>query len=223
MISARTRQLPRPHSSSRPHPGSRARHSALSFGVVAAVTALLLAGCSAPDQLAIDYGAGGNKNYVAGDGSILEILPANRTEPVVFTGTTDTGTEVSSADYKGRVLVVNFWAGYCAPCRAEAPELQKLSQKWADRGASFLGVNTYDEAGTAQAFARTYGVTYPSVIDANSGAVQLAFAGTVAPSALPTTIVLDGSGRVAARILGQIESASILDAIIKTVVEGDAQ
>ena len=199
------------------------RHSAIRFGVVATASMLLLVGCTATDQLAIDYGSGGNKNYVAGDGSILEIPTANRKDPIVFTGVTDAGDEVASSDYQGTVLVVNFWAGYCAPCRAEAPELEKLSQKWASRGARFLGVNTYDEAPTAQAFARNYGVTYPSVIDANSGAVQLAFAGTVAPSALPTTIILDGSGRVAARILGQIESASILDAIIKNVVDGDTK
>lgn len=185
--------------------------------------ALALAGCSSADQLAIDYGSGGNKNYVAGDGSILEIPPENRTKTIEFTGTTETGAEVSSDDYRGEALVVNFWAGYCAPCRAEAPELQKLSQKWADRGAKFLGVNTYDEPASVQAFARNYGVTYPSIIDVHSGTVQLAFAGTVAPSALPTTIVLDAKGRVAARILGQIESASILDAIIKRVVEGDGQ
>ncbi|MBN9152329.1 MAG: TlpA family protein disulfide reductase [Cryobacterium sp.] len=202
---------------------SSARASVLRFAAFAVAGALLLAGCSAQDQLAIDYGSGGNKNYVAGDGSILEIQPENRKDPIVFTGTTDTGTEVSSSDYRGQALVVNFWAGYCAPCRAEAPELEKLSQKWADRGASFLGINTYDEAATAQAFARNYGVTYPSILDASTGAVQLSFAGTVAPSALPTTIVLDSSGRVAARILGQIESASILDAIIKTVVDEDAQ
>ncbi|WP_232842005.1 TlpA family protein disulfide reductase [Terrimesophilobacter mesophilus] len=191
-----------------------------SLGIAAV---LLLSGCSAPDQLAIDYGSGGNKNYVAGDGSILEIPPANRKDPIVFKGVTDAGSDVSSGDYLGNALVVNFWAGYCAPCRAEAPELEKLSVKWADRGAAFLGVNTYDEPAQSQAFARKYGVSYPSVIDVHSGTVQLAFAGTVAPSALPTTIVLDSSGRVAARILGQIESASILDAIIKRVVEGDAK
>ena len=195
----------------------------MTIGTLAVAAMLLLAGCSAPDQLAIDYGSGGNKNYVAGDGSILEIPPANRKDPIVFKGVTDAGADVSSDAYLGKALVVNFWAGYCAPCRAEAPELEKLSVKWADRGAAFLGVNTYDEPAQAQAFARKYGVSYPSVIDVHSGTVQLAFAGTVAPSALPTTIVLDSSGRVAARILGQIESASILDAIIKTVVEGDAK
>ena len=193
----------------------------LRFAALAAVSTLVLAGCTV-DQLALDYGSGGNKNYVAGDGSVLEIAPGDRTDTIVFEGVTDAGLTVSSADYAGDVLVVNFWAGYCAPCRVEAPELEKLSQKWAGDGAAFLGVNTYDEPETSLAFARTYGVTYPSIIDAKSGAVQLAFAGTVAPSALPTTIVLDREGRVAARILGQLPAASILDAIIKTLVAEDA-
>lgn len=195
----------------------------LRLTALAAVSTLLLAGCTTTDQLAIDYGSGGNKNYVAGDGTVLELAPGERTKPVTFEGVTDAGLTVSSKDYAGEVLVVNFWAGYCAPCRVEAPLLEKLSQKWSGDGVAFLGVNTYDEAETSLAFARTYGVTYPSVIDARSGAVQLAFAGTVAPSALPTTIVLDREGRVAARILGQIPAASILDAIVKTLVAESPQ
>lgn len=191
------------------------------LSALAAAATLLLAGCTV-DQLALDYGSGGNKNYVAGDGTVLEIKPDQRTQAIEFEGVTDAGLDVSSDDYLGEVLVVNFWASYCAPCRVEAPELEKLSQKWADKGAVFLGVNTYDESETSLAFGRTYGVTYPSVIDAKSAAVQLAFAGTVAPSALPTTIVLDREGRVAARILGALPAASILDAIVKTLVaEGE--
>lgn len=193
----------------------------LRLGALAAAATLLLAGCTT-DQLALDYGSGGNKNYVAGDGSVLEIVQDQRKDAVTFEGTTDAGLDVSSQDYLGEVLVVNFWASYCAPCRVEAPELEKLSQKWAEKGAAFLGVNTYDEPATSLAFARTYGVTYPSVIDAKSAAVQLAFAGTVAPSALPTTIVLDREGRVAARILGQLPAASILDSIVKSLVAEDA-
>ncbi len=195
----------------------------LGSATIAIAAVLVFSGCSAPDQLAIDYGSGGNKNYVAGDGSIMEILPENRGEPIDFAGVTESGADASSADYRGEALVVNFWAGYCAPCRAEAPDLEKLSQKWADRGAKFIGVNTYDEPAAVDAFARNYGVTYPSIIDVHTGTVQLSFAGTVPPSALPTTIVLDAHGRVAARILGQVQSASILDAVIKRVVEGDTK
>lgn len=192
----------------------------MKVGALAIAAALLLSGCTT-DQFAQDYRDGGNKNYVAGDGSILEVPPGQRDKPIVFDGESETGEAISSADYLGQVLVVNFWAGYCAPCRVEAPMLQELSTEWAGKGAAFVGVNTYDEPENAQAFARTYGVTYPSLIDAKSGAVQLAFAGKIPPSALPTTIVLDAQGRVAARILGQLEAASILDAIVKTVIAED--
>ena len=180
--------------------------------------ALTLTACSANDPLAEQYREGTGQNYIAGDGSVLEIAPGNRGEPITFSGVTETGEQVSSTDHLGEVLVVNFWASYCVPCRVEAPDLEALSNEWADDGVTFLGVNTWDEPETALAFARTYGVSYPSVMDAASGSAQLAFAGNVPPSALPTTIVLDRDGRVAARILGQLQK-SILDALIDRVVD----
>lgn len=190
--------------------------------LVAAATAIIaglaLAGCSPSDPLAEQYRSGTEQNYIAGDGSLLEITQSNRGDVIVFDGVDEHGAAISSSDHLGEVLVVNFWASYCVPCRVEAPDLQALSQKWEDKGASFLGINTWDEPDTALAFSRTYGVTYPSVMDATSGSAQLAFAGNVPPSALPTTIVLDREGRVAARILGQLQARSILDSIIDRVV-----
>jgi thiol-disulfide isomerase/thioredoxin len=195
---------------------------AVKASAVALAALLMLTGCTS-DPLAAQYRDGGNQNYIAGDGTVLEIPTQNRAAPVSFTGTTDSGAKVASSDYLGKVLVVNFWASYCAPCRAEAPELEKLSRTYESKGVAFLGVNTTDSADTSLAFARTYKVTYPSVIDADTGAVRLAFAGKAAPSALPTTLVLDKQGRVAARILGQLQAASILDSIIKTVLADGGQ
>lgn len=180
--------------------------------------ALLLSAC-ASDSLADQYRAGSNKNYIAGDGSVTEIAPGNRLAPVDFTGTLESGATTTPADYRGRVLVLNFWYAGCAPCRAEAPDLQALWIKYQNQGVSFLGVNIRDQLSTARGFARTYGITYPSVIDADTGFMQLAFSGTVAPNAVPTTIVLDKRGRVSARILGRIPDASVLDALIKTALE----
>jgi peroxiredoxin len=186
----------------------------------AAIVVLTLAGCSTGnDSLAEQYRAGDGKNYVAGDGTITELAPADRGEPVSFTGTVESGDQVSSDDYAGRVLVVNFWYAGCAPCRAEAPDLEASWTKYQDQGVGFLGVNVRDQAGTALAFAETYGVTYPSVLDVNDGAVQLAFSGEVAPNAVPTTLVLDKEGRVASRILGRIQDAGILDALIETTMK----
>ncbi|WP_308220430.1 TlpA family protein disulfide reductase [Leifsonia shinshuensis] len=187
--------------------------------VAAAVMLVVtLAGCSSNnDALAQQYKDGSGKNYVAGDGTITEIKPQNRAAPVAFAGKLEDGKPTTSAMYAGKVLVLNFWYAGCAPCRAEAPALEKTYTKFAGQGVEFLGVNVRDQADTARAFARTYGVTYPSVLDASDGAMQLAFSGIVAPNAVPTTLVVDKDGRVAARILGQLPDASVLSALISTV------
>jgi thiol-disulfide isomerase/thioredoxin len=188
----------------------------LRFAAVAALAAaaLVLTGCS-NDPLAEQYREGSGKGYIAGDGAVTEIAEADRGEPVEFEGVDENGETVSSADYAGEVLVVNFWYAGCAPCRAEAPLLEELNTEYAGQGASFLGVNVRDQASTAQSFAKTFGVTYPSVVDTD-GALQLAFSGKIAPNAVPTTLVVDTEGRVAARILGRVTEASILEALVKT-------
>ena len=180
-----------------------------------AVVALVATGCSSTaDDLAQQYGNGTTENYISGNGTVTEIAPDDRADPVEFTAETDAGETVSRSDHEGEVVVLNFWYAACPPCRLEAPELEKLNQAYADKGVEFLGVNVRDQADTSLAFARTFDVTYPSVVDANDGAVQLALAGTIAPNAVPTTIVLDKQGRIAARILGGLDGPSILDTLI---------
>lgn len=178
---------------------------------------ILLTGCST-DPLAEQYRAGSNKNYIAGDGSVIEIPEANRGEAIVYTGTAQDGSTISSADFAGEVQVVNFWYAGCAPCRAEADELEQVSRASADQGVSFIGVNVRDQAQTAATFMTKFGISYPSIIDQN-GQVQLAFSSNVPPNAVPTTLVLDKQGRVAARVLGQLTDASILQSLIDTVAE----
>lgn len=184
-------------------------------GLIAA-GALLLAGCSS-DPLAEQYREGSGKNYIAGDGTVAEFAPDQRGEPVSFGGTTVDGGEFDSADALGEVTVVNFWYAGCAPCRVEAPILQAVHEAYADE-VTFVGVNVRDQAGTARPFEEDYGITYPSILDVDEGRVQFAFAGKVPAAAVPTTLVLDQEGRVAARILGQIEDESILDTIVRDVV-----
>ncbi|SMG17173.1 TlpA family protein disulfide reductase [Agreia pratensis] len=197
--------------------GIRMRRAARA-GVAGLVVAgaLLLAGCS-NDPLADQYLSGDSKNYIAGDGTVTEIEPDSRQQPVDFSGTTAEGSAVSQADYSGEVVVLNFWYASCAPCRVEAPELAKLSEKYDGQGASFLGVNVRDQAPQAISFEKNYGITYPSVIDTD-GALQLAFSGEVSPNAVPTTLVIDKQGRVAARILGQVSEPSILDTLIRDTI-----
>lgn len=189
--------------------------------VTAIAVTMLLAGC-ASDPLAEQYREGSSKGYIAGDGSVSEIPEAERGEPISFTGTTELGEKVSSDDFTGQVVVVNFWYASCAPCRAEAPDLQALNEQFVGAGATFLGVNVRDQAPSAIAFHENYGITYPSVIDSTDGGMQLAFSGSIPPNAVPTTLVLDASGRVAARILGQVREASILETLIRdTIAESE--
>lgn len=185
--------------------------------VAAVVVVALLSGCAA-DPLAEQYAAGDSKGFIAGDGSVVEIRPADRGEPIVFTGTTDDAAELTSADFVGQVLVVNFWYAACAPCRLEAKDLEATYQQYLSQQVAFLGVNVRDQPATARGFAETFGVTYPSLVDTDGG-VQLSFAGKVAPNAVPTTLVLDRQGRVSARILGRVTELSILRALIESAVD----
>jgi len=180
----------------------------------------LLAGCS-NDTLAQDYLDGGNSNYITGQ-DILEVPAAQRGDPIVFEGETDEGTTLTRSDFDGDVVVVNFWYAGCAPCRAEAPDLEALAQQYDGNGASFVGVNIYDGPETSLAFARKFGISYPSLLDARTGTIRLAFAGDIPPQAVPTTFILDKQGRIAARILGQLQERSILDTIVRDLVAEDS-
>lgn len=192
------------------------RHTSAWFGSVTVLTTalILLAGCAASDPLAQQYRAGTGQGYISGDGAFTVIAEADRGEPIEFVGEVENGDTVSSDDYRGDVLVVNFWFAACPPCRVEAPDLEQIAQQFAADGVSFLGVNIYDQAPTALAFANEFGVTYPSILDVNSGSVRLAFAGEVAPNSVPTTLVLDRQGRVAARISGLLSEPSVLRSMI---------
>jgi thiol-disulfide isomerase/thioredoxin len=187
--------------------------------VPALLLVLVLAGCSA-DPLADQYQSGTNQNYISGDGTLTLIAPADRGDPIEYSSETDAGEPVSSSDFAGEVVVINFWYAACPPCRVEAPDLEALHQAFDGEGAAFLGVNVRDQAAPAAGFEKEFGITYPSVIDTNDGTMLLAFAGTVAPNAVPTTLVIDKQGRVAARFLGLIEEPTTLKTIIaETIAE----
>ena len=206
-----------PRSSSRPAARTRVR-----TGVVAVVAALGLAltGCSSGnDDLAQQANAGGDKGYVAGDGSVSEYAPDQRKDPVAFDAAMYDGSTVTAQSMRGKPVVLNFWYAGCAPCRAEAPDLAALHTKYGDK-ARFMGVNLRDQQATAEAFERNFKITYPSATDLN-GAVLLALSDYVPPQAVPTTLVLDSRGRVAARVLGKADK-STLDALIKDTVAESA-
>ncbi|GAA2995144.1 TlpA family protein disulfide reductase [Microbacterium aurantiacum] len=183
--------------------------------VLALTLAAGLAACTS-DPLAEQYREGDNKGFIAADGfRVVEIPEAERTNPIEFEAVLDNGETATSADYAGDVLVVNFWYAACAPCRVEAPELAEVHEGFRDDGVDFLGVNLYDGAEASQAFAETYGIEYPSALTTVDGSIKLAFAGETPLNAVPVTLVLDRDGRVAARLIGQISDASILETLVR--------
>ncbi|WNB86981.1 TlpA disulfide reductase family protein [Cellulomonas sp. ATA003] len=148
------------------------------------------------------------QGYQSGDGSTRTWPVADRGQPVTLSGTDFAGGAVDIEEWRGDVVVLNTWYAACPPCRAEAPDLVDLANDYADDGVHLLGINGTDDAGAAQAYERTFSVPYPSIADTDGSAIA-DLQGAVPVQAVPTTIVLDREGRVAARILGLAEGSTL--------------
>ncbi len=182
------------------------------LAVLGVASLLLLAGCTSNDGIAGADGGG----YISGDGTVLIIPAADRAEVPDWGGDTVDGQTVESTQLDG-VVVLNFWYAGCPPCRVEAPDLQAVHDQYGDE-VTFLGVNTRDSAANAGAFEKEFGVEYDSILDVSTRDVLSAFAENVPPSAVPTTLVLDADGRVAARISGLLPSQTTLSDILDDVL-----
>ncbi|MEU7055014.1 TlpA disulfide reductase family protein [Streptomyces sp. NPDC046197] len=185
--SNRTRRTPR----------ARSRAALLSAGAAAAL-ALTLSACGAGGT----SGGSGNTNFITGSDGIATVKKGERKPAPDLSGKTVDGKQVDVAGFKGKVVVLNVWGSWCAPCRAEAPNLVKVAKDSAAKGVQFVGINTRDTSTQpAVAFEKQYGVPYPSLYDP-TGKLLLRFkAGTLNPQAIPTTIVIDRDGNIAARAL----------------------
>ena len=154
----------------------------------------------------------GSRSYVAGNGAITFINANERkAAPPISGATLDGGTFRLESNH---MAVINVWASWCAPCRAEAPALADLSRTYPD--VSFVGVLTRDTLASARAFVRRFGVPYPSLID---DSILMGFQNSLMANAIPTTVVIDKQGRVAARISGQITVASLSQVLDKVSAE----
>ncbi len=159
----------------------------------------------------------GDKGYVDGNGIITRLAVAERKRPGAVSGTTLEGKELSLEEYAGKVIVLNVWGSWCPPCRKEARTLAAAARELAPEGVVFVGVNTKDSSpDQGLAFEKRYDVPYPSFFDP-SGRLLLAFHGTLNPSAIPSTVVIDKQGRVAASILGEVPSQQTLVDVVRDV------
>jgi thiol-disulfide isomerase/thioredoxin len=160
------------------------------------------------------------QSFVAGDHTVTLLAPAQRPVPGVLRGQTIDGQTLDLAAQKGHAVVLNVWGSWCAPCQKEAPALEKAAKQLAPMGVSFIGINTRENGNkdAAAAFQRAYGITYPSLFDADSTAL-LALRGAVSANAIPSTVVIDPQGRIAARISGATTTATLVG-LVEDVLAG---
>ncbi|MEV8089087.1 TlpA family protein disulfide reductase [Streptomyces nigra] len=194
----------------------RARSRIAPLAASAAVAALVLSACSSGGT----SGGGGDTNFVAGGNGVDTVKRGERAEAPELSGATIDGKQLTTADYKGKVLVVNVWGSWCPPCRAEAKNFQTVYTDLKDQGVQFVGINTRDTSTTpAKAFEKEFGVTYPSLYDP-TGKQMLRFGkGTLNPQAIPSTLVIDRDGKIAARALTPLGEDTLRDMIEPVLAE----
>ncbi len=199
--------------------GAPRRRGGPARGLLGALAAaLLLAGCSTGAN-AVDVNNGGEFRFVAGTPAGEVIPAAERAAAPDFSGTLLGGGGFSSDELAGDVAVLNFWGSWCPPCRVETPEFQEVYADVRDQGVAFLGLNVKETSEQfAQAFVDSEGIEFPSLPDPR-GEVALAFRDYPA-NAIPSTIVLDRDGRVAAVYTGEVAQDDLRAVIDSLLAEG---
>jgi thiol-disulfide isomerase/thioredoxin len=180
------------------------RRTPLRTTLTAFAAAPLLAGCASSSF------SSGEQGFVSGDGTVTVVDAAERAEPNgEVAGATVDGDDVSLADHAGKVVVMPVWGSWCGPCRAEAPMLADAARDLKDDGVVFLGINSRDEnTAKVQAFEERFEIPYDSIYDP-AGETLLAFHGILPPQTIPSFVFVDADGKVAARVLGEIDRSTL--------------
>ena len=177
----------------------RATLAVVALAVAAAVVALVAVAGGGGRGLAPEAATG---QVELGSSGVAVVPEAERPPLPAFAGRTLDGRELDLASLRGHPLVLNFWASWCGPCRAEQEGLELASKTLAGKDVRMVGVNIRDDQGAATSYLEEFGVGYPSLFD--RPAVLSARLGGFGPPAPPYTLVVDAQGRVAARVFGAL-------------------
>ncbi|MGW6743374.1 TlpA family protein disulfide reductase [Streptomyces sp. NPDC055025] len=185
--------------------------------VVAVAAALTLSACGGGGK----SGGGGDTNFVTNTGGISTVAVAERRPVNKIAGETLDGAKLDVADLKGKIVVLNVWGSWCPPCRQEAKHFAKVARETESQGVAFVGINTRDpNKGPALAFEKDYGVPYPSLYDPMGKLIVNGFPkGSLNPQSIPSTIVLDRDGRIAARSLMALNEEKLRKMIDPLIAE----
>lgn len=150
--------------------------------------------------------------FISGNGAVIMIPKIDRNVAPIIAGPTLNGTTYVA---KSKIItVVNVWASWCSPCRAEAPALEALADKYPE--TQFVGILTRDNLSSARSFVKRFAISYPTLTD---DAILVEFRGQLTPNAIPTTLVLDKENKIAARISGETTVLALENIIKKLLAE----
>ncbi|MEU6110721.1 TlpA disulfide reductase family protein [Streptomyces albidoflavus] len=159
----------------------------------------------------MEAGGGDKTGFVTDSNGISKVAKSERRTPNTLEGETLQGDHLDVAGLQGKVVVMNVWGSWCAPCRAEAPHFAKVAREVEGKGVEFVGINTRESNRRAAVkFEEDHGIAYPSIYDPSGKVVLYGFPkGSLNPQTVPSTIVLDREGRIAARALRPLSEAEL--------------
>ncbi|MEW1802379.1 MULTISPECIES: TlpA disulfide reductase family protein [Streptomyces] len=186
---------------------------------LAVAAVLAVAGICTDDGSAAGSAAGGPGAVRAAAGATV-MDPGSRQDAPALAGADLEGERIALGDFRGQVVVLNAWGSWCGPCRTEADDLERLSRQTRADGVRFLGINTRDrDRAAARSFVRAHDMTFPSLHDPD-GELLLRFPPSlVNPQAIPSTLVIDRRGRVAAAIGGAVTDEQLRPLLARVLQE----